>query len=197
MNILFSNAIYPLLGAMLVEGASIPFPGILVVLAFGSTMRPSLSEAILISLVMALIYTLATFLPYAIGRKFGNKVLAIFDENKKIKSSIEKSKELVKKYGIITIAISRFFGWGNKISYIAGISKINCIPYGILTFSGIFIWSFAILNLGKIFKNDTTVLLEVIEKYTIYVYIVVIIVILVYLLIAYLRYKETVKLEDK
>lgn len=197
MNPLFSNAIYPLLGAMLVEGTSIPFPGILVVFAFGSTIRPSFSETIMISLVMALAYTLGTFLPYAIGRKYGNKVLRIFDKSKKIKSSIEKSKELVKKYGIVTIAISRFFGWGNKISYIAGISKIKYIPYSILTFSGIFIWSVTMLNLGKVFKNDTTVLLEIIERYTIYIYIIIIIVILIYFLIAYLKYKRTLKLEDK
>ena len=188
-TVIFSKAIFPLLGAMLVEGASIPFPGILVIFAFSSAMRPTFQESVIICALMALVYTLATFMPYAIGRKFGVKVLSIFDNRRKIKASIEKSKELVKKYGVITIAISRFFGWGNKISYIAGISKIKYLPYGILTFGGIFTWALVMMNLGKVFRGDTTRIINAIEKYTIYLYVLLGIVSVVYFLIALLRYR--------
>ena len=152
-------------------------------------MRPTFQESVIICALMALVYTLATFMPYAIGRKFGVKVLSIFDNRRKIKASIEKSKELVKKYGVITIAISRFFGWGNKISYIAGISKIKYLPYGILTFGGIFTWALVMMNLGKVFRGDTTRIINAIEKYTIYLYVLLGIVSVVYFLIALLRYR--------
>ena len=188
-TIIFSKAVLPLLGAMLVEGASIPFPGILVILAFGSTMRPNFNESVIICISMAIVYTIASFIPYAIGRKFGVKVLTIFDKRKKIKASIEKSKELVQKYGVITIAISRFFGWGNKISYIAGISKIKYLPYGLLTFGGIFTWAFIMMNLGKVFRGDTNRIINTLEKYTVYLYIALGIASLVYFLVAFLRYR--------
>lgn len=189
-NLVFSSAILPLLGAMAVEGVSIPFPGIVVILTFSSTLRPSLKETIVIAFFMATIYTLSTFLPYFIGRKFGSKVLDIFDENKKVKKSIEKGKDIVEKYGLITMAISRFFGWGNKISYIAGISKIKYLPYSILTFSGIYTWAVLMLNLGKVFKGDTNFILEMIEKYTIYLYIIVGIASAAYILTMLVRYKR-------
>lgn len=189
-SMIFTRSILPVLGAMFIEGASIPFPGIVIILAFGSTMRPNFKETMIIAFFMAIIYTTATFIPYAIGRKYGVKVLSIFNKRKKVKSSIEKAKKIVNKYGIVTIAISRFFGWGNKISYIAGISKIRYIPYSILTFSGIYIWSITMLNLGKIFSGDTNILLDLIGKYTIYLYVISTVAIVAYILIALLRYKN-------
>ena len=169
------------------EGTSIPFPGIVVALAFGSTNRPSFKETMIISLFMAITYTLASFIPYIIGKKFGPKVLSIFNKRKKVKESIEKGQNLVEKYGVITMAISRFFGWGNKISYIAGISEINYLPYALFTFSGIYTWSIIMLNLGKIFKSDTNLVINLIEKYTIYLYIFLGIVVVAYALIAFIR----------
>lgn len=194
-EIIFSKAVLPLLGAMAIEGSSIPFPGILVTLAFGSTMRPTFLESMIVALFMAIVYASASFIPYAIGRKFGVKVLSIFDNRRRIKASIEKSKDIVKKYGIVTIAISRFFGWGNKISYIAGISKIKYLPYGVLTFSGIYTWALIMLNLGKLFKGDTSKIINILEKYTIAIYLMIGIVIVVYGLIALIRYRGKTKTE--
>lgn len=191
----FFKRIFPLLGAMFLEGSSIPFPGIVVVLGFGSLERPSFNHSLVVAFFMATTYTLASFIPYAIGRKLGIKVLSIFDKRKKIKASIDKSKEIVDKYGIFTIAISRFFGWGNKISYIAGVSKINCLSYGILTFIGIYIWSLIMVNIGKIFKGNTHLAIEMIKKYTLYMYIIVGVVVVIYFGILLIKYK--LKNEDK
>ena len=90
-EIIFSKAVLPLLGAMAIEGSSIPFPGILVTLAFGSTMRPTFLESMIVALFMAIVYASASFIPYAIGRKFGVKVLSIFDNRRRIKASIENA----------------------------------------------------------------------------------------------------------
>lgn len=189
-TLIFSSAILPLVGALFLEGTSIPFPGILIVLAFASAARPSFKETMAIGAIMALAYTIASFIPYAIGRIFGPRVLSIFDKRKKVKASIEKGKIIVEKYGVVTMAISRFFGWGNRISYIAGISKIDYIPYSGLTFLGIYTWSVIMLNLGKIFKGDTKFILNLIEQYTIYIYIIVGIVVIIYFLLALIKCKN-------
>lgn len=185
----FLKSIFPLLATMFLEGSSIPFPGIVMVLGFGSLERPSFNQSMIVAFFMATSYTLASFIPYAIGRKLGVKVLSIFDKRKKIKASIDKSKEIVDKYGVFTIAISRFFGWGNKISYIAGISKIRYLPYGMLTFSGIYAWSLLMVNLGKLFKGNTNAAIEIIKKYTLYMYIIVGLVVVIYFAIMLLKYK--------
>lgn len=188
-SLILFKSILPLLAAMLLEGSSIPFPGIVVVLAFGSVERPSIEQSMAVAFFMAISYTFASFIPYAIGRKLGVKILSIFDKRKRIKASIDKSKEIVIKYGIFTIAISRFFGWGNKISYIAGVSKINCLSYGLLTFSGIYTWSLIMINLGKLFKGNTHIVMDMIKKYTLYVYIIVGLVVVIYFSIVLLKYK--------
>lgn len=187
--LIFLKSIFPLLAAMFIEGASIPFPGIVVILGFGSIERPSFEESMIVAFFMAISYTMSSFIPYAIGRKLGVRILTIFDKRKRIKASIDKSKEIVSKYGIFTIAISRFFGWGNKISYIAGISKINCLSYGLLTFSGIYTWSIIMINLGKLFKGNTNIVMNIIKKYTLYVYIIIGLVVVIYFAIVLIRYK--------
>lgn len=188
-SLILFKSILPLLAAMFLEGSSIPFPGIVVILAFGSVERPSIEQSMAVAFFMAISYTFASFIPYAIGRKLGVKILSIFDKRKRIKASIDKSKEIVIKYGIFTIAISRFFGWGNKISYIAGVSKINCLSYGLLTFSGIYTWSLIMINLGKLFKGNTQTVMDMIKKYTLYVYIIVGLVVVIYFGIVLLKYK--------
>ncbi len=188
-RVIFLKSVFPLLSAMFLEGASIPFPGILLVLAFASLERPNVKESMVVAFFMALSYTIASFIPYAIGRKLGIKILSIFDKRKRIKASIDKSKEIIAKYGIFTIAISRFFGWGNKISYIAGISKIKCLPYGLLTFSGIYTWSIIMINLGKLFKGNTHMAIDLVKKYTLYMYIGVGVFIILYFAIMLLKYK--------
>ena len=192
-NLIFSKALLPILGGMLIQGSSIPFPGLVVLLAFGSTMRPSFKDTVVIAALMAICYTVASFIPYAIGRKFGIKALSIFDKNTRIKASIDKTKRIVSKYGIVSISISRFWGWGSKVSYIAGISKIKYLPYGLLTFSGVYTWAIVILNVGKVFEGNTNIIIEVLEKYTVYLYIVVAVVSVIYILIALFRYRMKCK----
>ena len=187
----FIKELLKILGVMGIEGSSIPFPGLIFILAFGNTIKPTFNETIIIAIFMAGAYTLASYAPYIIGRKLGVKVLSIFDKRLKIKSAIDKSTYLVNKYGIVVIAISRWFGWGNKISYIAGISKINPVTYGLLTFTGIFPWSLLMVNLGKVFKGNLGQVLDLIKKYSIYLYSVVAVFVIIYIIISIIRYKAS------
>ncbi|AFS77728.1 hypothetical protein Curi_c06550 [Gottschalkia acidurici 9a] len=169
MNLIFSKELLELLGSMFLEGSSLPFPGIIVVLAFGHVLQPTFKYSIFIAFLMSITYTLASFIPYFIGRKLGVGILSIFDRRVKVKAAIEKCKGLVNKYGTITIAMSRPFGWGNQISYIAGISKINPIIYGIFTFCGIYPWSLIMINLGRIYKGDKSIVFNILKN-TRYIY---------------------------
>lgn len=189
INSFFIKEFLQLLGVMSIEGSSIPFPGLIFVLTFGNVIRPTFKESIIIAAFMAGAYTLASYAPYLVGRKLGVKVLSIFDKRLRIKAAIDKSKYLINKYGIIMIAVSRWFGWGNKISYIVGISKVNPLTYGLLTFFGIFPWSLLMVNLGKIFKGNIGRVLNVIRKYSIYLYIIITAFVVIYIVISVIKYK--------
>lgn len=191
LNSNFIKEFLQILGVMGIEGSSIPFPGLIFILTFGNAMKPTFKETIIIAIFMAGAYTLTSYAPYIIGRKLGVRVLSIFDKRLKIKAAIDKSNHLVNKYGIIVIAISRWFGWGNKISYIAGISKINPITYGLLTFSGIFPWSLLMVNLGNVFKGNVGQAFDIIKRYAIYLYSVMAVFAIIYIVISIIRYKAS------
>lgn len=127
---------------MFIEGASIPFPGIVVVLAYGYIMPFNLFETILIALGMSLFYSIASIIPYTIAYKL-ESVLP-----KRLKAGIEKAKKWFGKYGIWSIALTRPFGVGNYISYVAGVTKVKLIHFILLTFIGIFPWAFGMLIVG-------------------------------------------------
>jgi len=128
--------------SMLLEGSSIPFPGMVVILTLGNLMASGIIEAFWLALGMSLAYSLASFIPYMIGLKFQSCL--------KEKSKLSKVQAWFRKYGEWSICFSRPFGVGNYISYVAGMSKVNPWRYGILTFTGIFPWAYAMLILANI-----------------------------------------------
>ncbi|KNF08156.1 hypothetical protein CLPU_9c00520 [Gottschalkia purinilytica] len=183
--------IFGLIVSMGLEGSSIPFPGIIIVLGFGNIIRPNLIGIFFISIFMALSYTLSSYIPYMIGKKLGEK--ALYMCGKKIQSKADKAKELMAKHGLIAVAISRPFGWGNYISYLGGIAKIDPLKYGIFTFIGIYPWCFIMLNLGKLYKGNIDIVLEFMKKYSLHLYIAFGVLVITYIAICFIRYKKIKK----
>ncbi|GGH87696.1 membrane protein DedA with SNARE-associated domain [Pullulanibacillus pueri] len=132
-----------LLITMLIEGSSVPFPGIIIVLAYGYVMDFNLWESLLIAVTMSMAYTLASLIPYYLGY-----TLDTFFK-KRLRKGIDKAKHWFSKYGLWSIAVTRPFGIGNYISYVAGITKVKLGPYLALTFIGIFPWCFVMIYIGK------------------------------------------------
>lgn len=174
--------------SMLMEGLSIPFPGIIFLLSYGNVQSLSASEAAVLSVFLAASYTLGSFAPYAVGKRLGRNTLKIF--GKKANRAIRKASLLINKYGLIIISVSRPFSWGNYISYIAGISKVKKIRYGILTFVGIYPWCFAVLLLGRIFRGNISYVMEYINSYTVPIYAGFGLIASVYVIFKVLKYKK-------
>lgn len=134
--------------AIFLEGASVPFPGIIAVLAYGGLLELSMSKMVGIAAMMAIIYSLASLFPYFVGNKMEHLL------GKKIRKGLKAASRFFNRYGIWSIALSRPFGIGNYISYLAGISKVGITTYLLLTFVGIFPWCFAILYLGDVLNGN-------------------------------------------
>ncbi|MCJ1907987.1 DedA family protein [Planococcus ruber] len=137
-----------LFSVMFLEGSSLPFPGVALVIAYGGLLNHDLPATAWLSAGLAASYSLASLIPYFLGNKFQN----IFQ--RKFHKGLKKASDLFRRYGIWSIAISRPFGIGNYISYLAGISKIPLGKYAVLTFIGIYPWCFAMLRIGHYFNGN-------------------------------------------
>lgn len=133
--------------AMFLEGSSLPFPGVLVVLSYGYALNLSIVEAVFISIIMSIVYGIASFIPFMLGLRFEGIV------RKKFGRKLGKAQAWFIRYGMWSICLSRPFSVGNYISYVAGMSKVSKVKYFIYTFFGIFPWSFVILVIGNEFNQ--------------------------------------------
>lgn len=137
-----------LFGAMLLEGSSLPFPGVAVVFGYGYILPLTLAFTAKTAAGMSLMYCGASLIPYFLGSRLEGIFL------KKPSKGLNKAKALFNRYGFWSVALLRPFGLGNYISYVAGMSSMRLVPYLFFTFIGIYPWSFAILTLGKYFNGN-------------------------------------------
>lgn len=151
--------LFGLFTAIFLEGASVPFPGIVVVLAYGGLLNLSLAGMAGIAAAMAVIYSVASLIPYFIGNKLEHLI------RPNIRKGLDKASRIFKRYGIWSIALSRPFGIGNYISYLAGISSVGLLKYLLLTFAGIFPWCLAILYLGDYLNGNYDRFLVLFDEY--------------------------------
>jgi membrane protein DedA with SNARE-associated domain len=169
---------------MVLEGSSLPFPGIVMVLSFGYLFSPSYLETAFIALGMSISYSLASLIPYLLGMKMEGFL------KKRIKKGLEKGQVFFNRYGIWSIALSRPFGIGNYISYIAGMSKIHLVKYLLLTFIGIYPWSYVMILLGNHLKGNYELYKEYFSTYSVYVYGALFVIIAIFVFIYYKKSKR-------
>jgi len=134
--------------SMFLEGSSLPFPGIIIVLTFGYLLHPDMQQIFWLSVGMGLVYSAASFIPYAIGRKLENKGRGRFSRK------LVEALKWFQHYGELSVCVTRPFVFGNYISYAAGMSRLKPWRYGLLTFAGIFPWAFLMLALGKMYHSS-------------------------------------------
>lgn len=132
-----------LLVVMFLEGSSVPFPGVVVVLSYGYALRPSLSELVIIGIVMSIVYSLASFIPYSLAYKSEDAI------RKKFGKRLAKAQDWFMRYGLWSVSLTRPFSVGNYISYVAGMSKVPKVKYFLYTFIGILPWSIVMLFVGN------------------------------------------------
>ncbi|MBE4906924.1 VTT domain-containing protein [Bacillus luteolus] len=172
---------------MALEGSSLPIPGIILVLSFGYILSPDLLSMAFIAAVMAICYSIASLIPYFIGMKSGDLL------PKRFEKGIIRGKQFFNRYGKWSIAISRPFGIGNYISYVAGISKVRLLQYLTLTFLGIYPWSFIMLYLGNYFNGNVEAVQAFFSSYSLYAYIVLLVVVSLISAFYYRRFKNKEK----
>lgn len=170
--------------AMVLEGSSLPFPGIIMVFSFGYLFSPGYLETAFIALGMSTCYSLASLIPYFLGRKLEGHIF------KRMKKGLQKGQRFFNRYGIWSIAFSRPFGIGNYISYIAGMSKVHLFKYLVLTFVGIYPWSYGMILLGDYFNGNYEAFKNYFKSYSLYGYGAVGIVLVIFILFHYKKFRK-------
>jgi len=184
LNWLKEIGIIGLFAAMFLEGSSLPFPGIAVVLAYGYILPFSYWNTAWIAALMSVVYCLASLLPYF----FGSKVEGLF--KKRAKKGLDKAKRLFVRYGVWSVAFSRPFGLGNYISYVAGMSKMRLSSYLLLTFIGIYPWSFVMILLGNYFNGSYQAFKQFYDHYSGYLYSAVALILVMIFIYFYMKNKR-------
>lgn len=170
---------------MFLEGSSLPFPGVIIVLSYGYISSSlSILEIALIAVGMSMFYSLASLIPYFLGKKMEGYFSI------KLKKGLEKGTLLFQRYGVWSIALSRPFGIGNYISYVAGISRVNALKYIVLTFIGIYPWSLVMLLLGDYFNGNYEAFKDYFSSYSIYGYLSVLVIVFILLIIVFIKAKK-------
>lgn len=166
---------------MLLEGSSLPFPGVILVLSFGYILSPGYLDMAIFAANMSACYGLASLIPYFLGKKLTGL------SSGRLKKGLDKAESFFNRYGVWSVAISRPLGIGNYISYVAGMSKIHIVKYFLLTFIGIYPWSYMMLFLGDYFNGSYEAFKRYFDSYSLYIYVALAIIAVVVIVIVYFR----------
>jgi len=191
LDFLEKCGVWGLFAATAIEASSLPFPGALFVLIYGYIMDVTPFQLVMIGVANSMVHTLFGLVPYGIGTKLEKLSKKKLDSNK-----VEKAQIWFQKYGEWSIALSKPTGFGNYISYIAGMSKIGPWRYLLFSFIGNFPWNMLLLCVGY-YGNLETVqrFLELSEKFGILLLVLTIIVVGVVLIIRRERQKDRMQCE--
>lgn len=165
--------------AMIMEGASVPFPGMYILIFSGFAIKQlGLNFWVLVG-ICSVCYTAASLIPYYIGGHINNiatKFYKKYYSNRMDK--IKKVSDIFNKYGEWTVCLSRPTFLGNYFSYIAGMNSMNIGKFLLYTFAGIFPWTLFMCYLGYGVISSTDEIVNIIASMKPLFYIVTIAVII-------------------
>lgn len=153
--------------AMMIEGMSIPFPGMIVILFAGFAVWQGALDFWPAVVLATMGYTIGSFAPYFLGLKgrelFSGK-LGGFSLGSKFFSSFIKKH--FNNYDYLFVCFSRPFLVGNYVSYVAGIARMDLVRYFFSTAVGSSIKCTVMIFLGFILGVKWFVILDMLPIYS-------------------------------
>ncbi|WP_300304036.1 DedA family protein [Anaerosolibacter sp.] len=134
---------------MFLEGSSLPFPGTLILVLSGFFVKLYQLNPLFMLLLGSSAYTLATLIPYYIGKHVNDFAQKRFEKTmEKHQDKISMVEDLFNKYGEIAVCLSRPTFLSNYFSYIAGMHNMRFTKFVLYTFLGITPWITLMVYLG-------------------------------------------------
>ncbi|MCR1898994.1 DedA family protein [Irregularibacter muris] len=161
----------------MIEGASIPFPGSIVLFLVGFIVSLGQMNIWIAILLGAACYTVASILPYYIGKNLKESLIIFLEKYFRIsKEKFYTVEKVFNEYGEVSVCLSRPFFIGNYISFLAGVAHVRMKKYLLLTFIGILPWATLHMGLGYLFRGNYDKAIGLLKKYN-FVFIIVVILI--------------------
>lgn len=152
----------------ILEGASIPFPGSVVLILVSFIIYKGNLNIWYAILLGGVFYSIASIIPYYIGKNIKCSLFIFLEKYCKVpRKKISLVEEFFYKHGELSVCFSRPFFIGNYISYFAGMVSINIFKFLILTFLGILPWATLYLWLGYYFRGNLNRVYLFLGKYNI------------------------------
>ncbi len=166
-------------------GSSLGFPGALVFLVAAGAMAGSISELLVIILVCFIAAVLGDFVAYTIARKASSKLSKLIKKLKLIKQSEEEAKKIIKKYGFLSIFLTRFLLMSlcAVVSYIAGFEKMKKKTFVLGSISGEILYASIFPLIGFLFRELWGDIVEIISDVSVALALGVIVIFLVVVLV--------------
>lgn len=159
---------------VMLEYANLPLPSEIVLPFVGYVVLKGnigFFSAIMASIVGGLLGSITN---YYIGYYFGTPLIKyIVKKYPKTEKSAIKSSEWLRKYGKISVMVTRVVPLARTfISIPAGISKMNLPIFILYSAIGIGIWNFFLISLGYLVGDNLSLIIKILNQYSISVAII-------------------------
>ena len=116
---------------------------------------------------------------YILGRKMGPPILIRLAKKKRVGKYIEKSQELLNRYGSAALIMSYLFPVVRHIiPYLVGINKMSFPKYALFSYTTGFVWTLLYFIVGYFFGNNIETIGTLVYRFGWYMLIVGIILLL-------------------
>lgn len=151
--------LFGLVGAGVVEGIGIPWPGALYVATTGFV-ESSWTQMALLATVFSVGYTLGALAQYFIGCYLGQAALAWLPGDKR-----ERLQSLLARFGPATVLWSRPLAIGNYVSIPAGMMRMPLGQFLLYTWLGAWPWALGLVVAGRLLGSQFSVAVGAVSQY--------------------------------
>ena len=165
---------------VLLEYANAPLPSELVLPLIGFLIVDGYMEFVPALLVSTIAGILGSLINYMIGRYFSKWTKnALTSKNKKMEIALSESIRWVKKYGSLSVMLSRVIPLIRTIIAIpAGLIKMPVWEYIVFSGIGICIWNMALISLGVLFAGNMDKIAIMLSGYSSLIAAIIILIVL-------------------
>ena len=151
----------PLVLAGALEGAGVPWPGIVIVAGAGIAAGGDWVGLGVLSAAFTVAYCLGALAQYVCGRALGPVALAWLPAAHR-----SRLEALMQKHGAAAVLWSRPLAIGNYVSAPAGMLRMPLVRFLLATFFGILPWAFGVLLAAGWVGNQVGGVQEIVARYT-------------------------------
>lgn len=156
-----ATQLLPLILAGALEGAGVPWPGVVIVAGAGVAAGGDWFGLGVLTAVFALAYCLGSLIQYVCGRALGPVALSWVPAAQRT-----RLETLMQKHGSMAVLWSRPLAIGNYVSAPAGMLRMPLVRFLTATFVGILPWAFGVLLVATWVGNQVGDVQDIMAQYT-------------------------------